>query len=113
MMMNKLWRLSASFFCLALMFPALANQVVPEPAQAATAAVITPAGLTPFTAKYQVLRSGKVHGDAERYLKPWGQGFELGYKSNISWLIFCKHCCGILLDVISFGLLEICFCVFQ
>jgi hypothetical protein len=88
MMMNKLWRLSASFFCLSLLFPALANQVVPEPAQAATAAVMTPAGLTPFTAKYQVLRSGKVHGDAERYLKPWGQGFELGYKSNISWLIF-------------------------
>jgi hypothetical protein len=89
MMMNKQWRLLASFFCLSLLTPAMAAQTpaaTPAAQPAATATI--PAGLKPFIAKYQVLRSGKVHGDAERYLKPWGQGFELGYKSNISWLIF-------------------------
>lgn len=90
MMMNKQWRLLASFFYLSLLTPAMAQQtpVVAPAAQPAAAATVTAAGLKPFTAKYQVLRSGKVHGDAERYLKPWGQGFELGYKSNITWLIF-------------------------
>lgn len=89
MMMNKQWRLMASFFCLSLLSPASpAQTATPVVNTAVSAAVTGPAGLKPFNAKYQVLRSGKVHGSAERYLKPWGQGFELGYKSSISWLIF-------------------------
>lgn len=78
MTMNKQWRLTASFFCLTFFL---------SPAKAQPSAQGA-AGLTPYTATYQVLRSGKVHGEAERYLKPYGQGFELGYKSKISWLIF-------------------------
>jgi len=88
MMMNKQWRLLASFFCLSLLCPLqAAPATTPVPASAAPQQAVL-AGLKPFNAKYQVLRSGKVHGSAERYLKPWGQGFELGYKSSISWLIF-------------------------
>ncbi len=86
MMMNKQWRLLASFFCLSLLSPVQAQQTAATAPQAAVSQVS--AGLKPFSAKYQVLRSGKVHGEAERYLKPWGQGYELGYKSKISWLIF-------------------------
>ncbi len=86
-MMNKQWRLLASFFCLSFALPGLA-QTTAAPKVTSTPATVTAAGLQPFVAKYQVLRSGKVHGEAERYLKPWGNGFELGYKSSISWLIF-------------------------
>jgi len=35
-----------------------------------------------------VLRSGKKHGEAKRYLKSTEHGYELGYSSDISWLIF-------------------------
>jgi hypothetical protein len=87
---NKQWRLVASFFCLNLLFSAcsFAGQPTLEPVTAAKQHAIAPAGLTPFNARYQVLRSGKVHGEAERYIKPYGRGYELGYRSKINWLIF-------------------------
>ncbi len=44
--------------------------------------------LSAFEASYNVLRSGKKHGEAKRYLKTTEQGYELGYSSDISWLIF-------------------------
>jgi hypothetical protein len=75
-MMNK-WRLSASFF---LLFSSLLT--AEEPAGAPTLA------FTPFEASYNVLRSGKKHGEAKRHLKKTEQGYELAYSSDISWLIF-------------------------
>jgi hypothetical protein len=87
---NKQWRLLASFFCLNLLVTAssFAQQPNQQPEVGATKPATTPAGLQPFNASYQVLRSGKVHGDAERYVKPYGRGYELGYRSKINWLIF-------------------------
>jgi len=85
---NRQWRLTASFFCLTMLLTPLADAMVAQPNDSATAITPAPAGLTPYTATYQVLRSGKVHGEAERYLTPYGRGYELGYKSKISWLIF-------------------------
>ena len=75
-MMNK-WCLSASFF---LLFSSLLS--AEEPAVAPSHQIST------FEASYNVLRSGKKHGEAKRYVKTTEQGYELGYSSDISWLIF-------------------------
>lgn len=90
------WRLMASFFCLAIP-QALAVQdvalstgaTIPPPATVATSSdVAVLKGFQPYTANYQILRSGKKHGEASRYLKREGEGYELGYNSKISWLVF-------------------------
>ena len=75
-MMNK-WRLSASFF---LLFSSLLSAEEPTATPSAQ--------FSAFEASYNVLRSGKKHGEAKRYLKTTEQGYELGYSSDISWLIF-------------------------
>ncbi|WP_169338555.1 DUF3108 domain-containing protein [Rheinheimera baltica] len=46
------------------------------------------APLSEFNADYIVYRAGKKHGDAKRYLKTTEQGYQLGYSSDISWMIF-------------------------
>jgi hypothetical protein len=97
-MMNKTihkWRLMASFFCLAIP-QAFATQSTDSTDVASNTAnnppvaeVATPnIGFKPFEASYQIFRSGKKHGEAKRYLKYDGEGYELGYSSKISWLIF-------------------------
>jgi len=86
------WRLMASFFCLAIpqlfaapsMTEASKNTAIP----AAPVLPATDAGFRPFEASYQIFRSGKKHGEASRYLKQDGAGYELGYSSKISWLVF-------------------------
>lgn len=75
-MMNK-WRLSASFFLLFSSLLAAEEPRAPLSVQ-----------FSPFEASYHVLRSDKKHGEAKRYLKSSEQGYELGYSSDISWLIF-------------------------
>ncbi|WP_235357703.1 DUF3108 domain-containing protein [Arsukibacterium ikkense] len=42
----------------------------------------------PFNADYLVYRAGKKHGDANRFLKFSNNRYQMGYSSNISWLIF-------------------------
>lgn len=44
--------------------------------------------LTEYQASYLVYRAGKQHGEAKRYLKQTDDGYQLGYSSDISWLIF-------------------------
>lgn len=41
-----------------------------------------------FNADYIVYRAGKKHGEAKRYLKYTDNGYQLGYSSDISWMIF-------------------------
>jgi hypothetical protein len=90
------WRLMASFFCFAIpqvfaaQNTAVATEATAKPAAQVPAAVSTDAaiGFKPFEANYQILRSGKKHGEASRYLKRDGVGYELGYNSKISWLVF-------------------------
>ncbi len=85
---NKQWRLVASFFCFFSSLsvaqspaPTTPEPTTPEPTKTAPA-------LKPFSAEYEVFRSGEKHGSAKRYLKVTDNGYELGYHSNISWLIF-------------------------
>jgi hypothetical protein len=85
---SKQWRLAASFFCLIspLSFaqstaPAVTETAVPSQQ-------VTAPTLQPFSAVYEVFRSGEKHGSAERYLKKTENGYELGYHSDINWLIF-------------------------
>lgn len=52
----------------------------------AASAEVTP--LSSFNADYVVYRAGKKHGEANRYLKVTDQGYQLGYSSDISWMIF-------------------------
>jgi hypothetical protein len=90
------WRLMASFFCLAIPQAfAAQNTAVATEATATPAAQVpvaasadTTVGFKPFEASYQILRSGKKHGEASRYLKRDGVDYELGYNSKISWLVF-------------------------
>lgn len=74
MMMKTKWRLYTSFIMLTALF------------SSATYANTTP--LTSFQADYIVYRAGKSHGTAHRYLTHTEQGYELGYSSDISWMIF-------------------------
>lgn len=57
-------------------------------AQIAPSASAQLSSLQPFTADYVVLREGKAHGTAQRFLQATAQGYELGYRSKISWLVF-------------------------
>lgn len=68
------WRLIAPFFL--LLTPLLQAEEASQ----------TP--LSPFEATYDAFRSGKKLGEAKRYLKQTDNGYELGYSSEVSFLIF-------------------------
>lgn len=68
------WRLWAPFVVITTLFCS------------ATRAETVP--LSSFNADYLVYRAGKQHGEANRYLKTTEQGYQLGYSSDISWMIF-------------------------
>ncbi|MBZ9612735.1 DUF3108 domain-containing protein [Rheinheimera maricola] len=74
MMMKINWRFCAPFIVLATLFCSAASADVPP--------------LSSFNADYVVYRAGKKHGEANRYLKLTEQGYQLGYSSDISWMIF-------------------------
>jgi hypothetical protein len=88
------WRLMASFFCLAIpqlvaaQNTEIATEVPTKPVAPIATGTDAAVGFKPFEATYQILRSGKKHGEASRYLKQDGAGYELGYNSKISWLVF-------------------------
>lgn len=73
MKMNN-WRLWAPFLLLTSLSTAVPAQQAPV--------------FQSFTADYIVYRAGKKHGEANRYLKLTEQGYQLGYSSDISWMIF-------------------------
>lgn len=80
--MSMKWRYNASFFlsvciCSAAIFSSKTLQAVDTSRQ-----------FSPFEANYIVYRGGKKHGDATRYLTQQDGMYELGYSSNISWLVF-------------------------
>lgn len=74
MMMKTNWRLLTPFI---VMFCLLFN-----PAFAASLP------FSSFNADYIVYRAGKQHGEAKRYLKLTENGYQLGYSSDITWMIF-------------------------
>lgn len=85
MRMIPKWRLSASllissaFFYSALTFAQTAF---------ATAEAASPTKLSTYNAEFLIYRAGKNHGSATRYLHDKGTHYEMGYNSNISWLVF-------------------------
>ena len=74
MMMKTNRRLWAPFIVVAALFCSAASAEIPP--------------LSSFNADYVVYRAGKKHGEANRYLKLTDQGYQLGYSSDISWMIF-------------------------
>lgn len=74
------WRLMASFFCVQM-----ASSVCATTAPSSTAPLPS---LLPFKAQYEVYRSGDKHGEAERFLKTTEHGYELGFTSDITYLIY-------------------------
>jgi hypothetical protein len=89
--MKHNWRRWAPFFYLSsmLLLPTLAvNAQTPAPQAAPIHAENHPPLLRSFEASYQIFRSGKQHGNANRYLKLQDGHYELGYQSKVSWLLF-------------------------
>jgi len=85
MRMIPKWRLSASLIISAVFFSgtmavAQSTPVVTEPHSSLT--------LSTYNAEYLIYRAGKNHGSAVRYLHDKGSYYEMGYSSDISWLVF-------------------------
>lgn len=82
---NLKWRLLAS-----LLFTSLLTQSGLTHAQTTSDTPTTdPATqFRQFSADYLVYRAGKKHGEANRYLKFNDGRYQMGYSSDISWLIF-------------------------
>lgn len=57
-------------------------------AQAAAPVTVEAPAFSTFNAEYLIYRAGKSHGKARRYLHDKGQHYEMGYSSDISWLVF-------------------------
>lgn len=55
---------------------------------AVTATVNAPTAFSTFNAQYQIFRAGRKHGNAQRYLHQKDDHYEMGYSSDISWLVF-------------------------
>ena len=83
---SKQWRLMASFFC--LISWGCANAQTPATAPTSPQANQPTTQLRPFTALYEVFRSGDKHGEAERHLTVTPTGYELGFTSDITYLIY-------------------------
>ncbi len=77
------WRLLAS-----LLFTSLLSQSAVTFARDAVSPAPENAQFRPFSADYIVYRAGKKHGEANRYLNFSDGSYQMGYSSDISWLIF-------------------------
>jgi len=79
------WRLLASLLLTSLLTHSGITyaQTAPDPAPAEPATEFLQ-----FSADYLVYRAGKKHGEANRYLKYADGHYNMGYSSDISWLIF-------------------------
>lgn len=87
MRMTQKWRYKASLVLSSLLFCSVAAAAQPESPPTAD---LTPAttSFSTFDAEYLVYRGGKSHGSAKRYLHNKGSHYEMGYSSDISWLVF-------------------------
>ena len=82
---NFKWRLLASLLLTSLLTHSGITyaQTAPDPQTAEQSAQFRQ-----FSADYLVYRAGKKHGEANRYLKFKNDRYQMGYSSDISWLIF-------------------------
>ncbi|GGW49265.1 DUF3108 domain-containing protein [Alishewanella tabrizica] len=104
--MTQTWRVSAPqllrtlFFRNVFLRPALVSKVLlcsvlfsaaafaqPSPSSSVETAA-TPVAFSTFDAEYLVYRGGKSHGSAKRFLHKKDDIYEMGYSSDISWLVF-------------------------
>ncbi|MAD74145.1 MAG: hypothetical protein CML20_05010 [Rheinheimera sp.] len=82
---NFKWRLLASLLFTSLLTHSGLTYAQTPP----TSATADQAGqFRLFSADYLVYRAGKNHGEANRYLKFSNDRYQMGYSSDISWLIF-------------------------
>ncbi len=77
------WRLLAS-----LLYTSLLAHCGISHAESASTPVDTGTEFRQFNAEYLVYRAGKKHGEAKRFLKFNDNRYQMGYSSDISWLIF-------------------------
>lgn len=93
MRMNQQWRISVP-----LVFSLLTSSVLVVAADIATPPAVSSQSaqrsahhepvLSTFNAEYLIYRAGKNHGKAKRYLHEHDNHYEMGYSSDISWLVF-------------------------
>ena len=85
------WRVNTSLFLSTLLLSSSAvfatTSPAPNPAELSKDTVAAPM-FRPFNADYLVYRGGKSHGTAKRYLHQKDQQYEMGYSSDITWLVF-------------------------
>ena len=82
---NLKWRLLASLLLTNLLTYSGITHAQTEP----VTTIADPATqFRQFNAEYLVYRAGKKHGEANRYLKFSADRYQMGYSSDISWLIF-------------------------
>lgn len=82
------WRLLASLLFSSLLAQSGITHAQAEPEPELTATTATASQFRQFTADYLVYRAGKKHGEATRFLKFSNDRYQMGYSSDISWLIF-------------------------
>lgn len=80
-MMSRWRRNAAVLFTTFLISTAVSSTAVAE------STIESPAFST-FNAEYLIYRGGKSHGKAKRYLHQQADHYEMGYSSDISWLVF-------------------------
>lgn len=88
MRMIQKWRRSAPFFLSSVLYLGLTLPLQAQDLPTPTEPSPPVQAFSTFNADYQVYRNGKSHGTAKRYLHDKTDHYELGYSSDISWLVF-------------------------
>lgn len=81
------WRFKASLVLSALFFCSTTTLAQPD-ASLSDLSLETTQAFSTFNAEYLIYRGGKSHGTAKRYLHFKDSHYEMGYSSDISWLVF-------------------------
>jgi hypothetical protein len=82
------WRLLASLLFTSLLAHSGITYAQTEPTISLDTPQIDKSEFLQFSADYLVYRAGKSHGTANRFLRYQDGQYQMGYSSDISWLIF-------------------------
>lgn len=90
MRMIQQWRFKASLVLSSILFcsATYSSSTTLPPIEAPSPSTAATSQFSTFNAEYLIYRGGKNHGSAKRYLHNKGTHYEMGYSSDISWLVF-------------------------
>lgn len=88
MRMTLQWRSKASLVLSGLFFWSAATLAQPDASLSSDTSLAPTKLFSTFNAEYLIYRGGKNHGTAKRYLHFKDSHYEMGYSSDISWLVF-------------------------